>query len=78
MEAAIAEKEAGMTEWNDARLDELSARMDKGFKDVNQRIDRVDDSLRYLGERFDSLQKTLMQICGGILVALIGLAATQM
>ena len=65
-----------MTEWNDGRLDELSARMNKGFNDVNQRIDRVDDHVRYLGERFDSMQKTLMQIGGGILMALIGLVAT--
>jgi len=65
-----------MTEWNDGRLDDLSKRVDKGFKDVNQRIDRVDDNLRYLGERFDTMQRTLMQIGGGILVALIGLIAT--
>lgn len=66
-----------MTEWSDGRLDELSARMDDGFKNVNKRIDGVDDNLRYLGERFDVMQRTLMQIGGGILVALIGLIATQ-
>lgn len=76
MEAAVAEREAAMTEWNDGRLDELSHRMDDGFKDVNKRIDRVDDNLRYLGERFDAMQRTLMQVGSGILVALIGLIAT--
>jgi len=70
MEAAVAEKETGMVEWNDGRLDELSKRVDDGFTGVNQRID-------HLSDRFDALQKTLMQIGGGILVALIGLIATQ-
>ena len=65
-----------MTEWNDGRLDDLSARVDKGFADVNQRIDRVDDNLRYLGQRFDAMQRTLMQVGGGILVAMIGLVVT--
>jgi hypothetical protein len=84
MEAGVVEKEAGMTEWNDDRLDEFSKRVDDGFAQmrgeftrVNQRIDRVDDGVRHLGERFDAMQKTLMQIGGGILVALIGLIATQ-
>jgi uncharacterized coiled-coil protein SlyX len=76
MEAAVAEREMEMTEWNDGRLDDLSARVDKGFKDVNQRIDRVDDNVRYLGERFDAMQRTLIQVGGGILVALVGLIAT--
>lgn len=76
MEAAVAEREAEMTEWNDGRLDDLSARVDKGFADVNQRIDRVDDNLRYLGQRFDAMQRTLMQVGGGILVAMIGLVVT--
>jgi len=83
MEAAVAEREAEMTDWNDGRLDEFSKRVDAGFSQmreeftqVNQRIDRVDDGLRHLSERFDSMQKTLMQIGGGILVALIGLVAT--
>jgi uncharacterized coiled-coil protein SlyX len=76
IEAAVAGKEAGMTEWNDARLDELSARMNNGFAEVKGKIDRVDDHVRYLGEKFDSTQRTLMQIGGGILVALIGLVAT--
>jgi hypothetical protein len=59
-----------MVEWNDGRLDELSKRVDDGFTGVNERIDQLSD-------RFDALQKTLMQIGGGIMVALIGLIATQ-
>ena len=72
-----SQREVEMSEWTDGRLDELSTRMDDGFKEVNKRIDRVDDNLRYLGERFDAMQRTLMQVGGGILVALVGLIATQ-
>jgi hypothetical protein len=77
METAVAERGTQVVEWNDGRLDELSNRMDNGFKDVNRRIDRVDDDLRHLSDRFDAMQRTLMQIGGGILVALIGLMATM-
>ena len=73
-----------MTEWNDGRLDDLSKRVDKGFTQVreefgrvNDRIDRVDDSLRHLGTRFDGLQRTLLQIGGAVVAALIGLIATM-
>lgn len=70
MEAAVAEREAGMTEWNDDRLDELNKRVDDGFSEMRQGFSDVN-------RRIDTMQKTLMQIGGGILVALIGLIATQ-
>lgn len=70
MEAAVAEREAGMTEWNDGRLNELNKRVDDGFSEMRQGFSEVN-------RRIDTMQKTLMQIGGGILVALIGLIATQ-
>jgi hypothetical protein len=42
MKAAVAEKEAGMTEWNDGRLDELNRKVGDGFTEVGQRIDKMD------------------------------------
>jgi chaperonin cofactor prefoldin len=58
-----------------ARVDDLSRRMDAGFT-------RVDADLRELNSRldtkFDALQRTLFQVGGGIVVALIGLIATQL
>ena len=57
--------------WTDARLDDLSERMDRGF-------DRVDADLRALNGRFDALQRTMLQLGGGVIVALIGLIATQL
>jgi hypothetical protein len=76
MEAAVAEREVEMTEWNDGRLDELSRRVDNGFGEMREEFIGVNKRIDYLGERFDGMQKTLMQIGGGILVALIGLVAT--
>ncbi len=69
MEAAVAEKEVEMTEWNDGRLDELSKRVDDGFAEMRQ-------GFADINRRFDAMQRTFMQIGGGILVALIGVVAT--
>jgi len=33
--------ETPMDNWNDDRLDELSRRMDNGFKEINERFDRL-------------------------------------
>lgn len=57
--------------WTDERLDDLSDRMDDGFS-------RVDADLRALNARLDGLQRTMLQIGGGVIVALIGLIATQL
>lgn len=70
MEAAVAEREAEMTEWNDGRLDELSKRVDDGFAEVNR--------------RFDTLQQLLIRMAWtygigmlGFAGALLGLIATK-
>lgn len=63
--------EAMREAWTDARLDDLGERMDRGF-------DRVDVDLRALNGRFDALQRTMLQVGGGVIVALIGLIATQL
>jgi hypothetical protein len=57
--------------WTDERLDDLSRRMDRGF-------DCVDADLRALNARFDALQRTMLQVGGGVIVALVGLIATQL
>lgn len=66
-----------MTEWNDGRLDELSKRVDDGFVEMRREFTGVNQRIDHLGERFDAMQRTLMQIGGGTLVALIGLIVTQ-
>ena len=78
MEAVVApEEEAGMTEWNDGRLDDLSARVDNGFARMDRQFELVHEDMRELHVRFDGLQRTLIQINGVIIAALIGLIATQ-
>jgi len=77
MEAAVAEKEAGMTEWNDGRLDDLSTRVDTGFTRMDRQFELVHQDIRDLHGRFDALQRTLVQMTTVMLAALIGLIATQ-
>jgi hypothetical protein len=60
--------------WTDERIDDLARRMDAGFAQVNERLDRVDG-------RIDALQRTMITVGGGmiasILVSAAGIAATQ-
>ena len=57
--------------WTDERLDDLSRRMDAGFN-------RIDEDLRSmrteLGSRIDALQRTMLQVGGGMIVALLAAA----
>jgi hypothetical protein len=61
--------------WTDERLDDLSSRVDNGFA-------RVDAELRAVNARFDALQRTMLQIGGGVIAALVagfaGVIATQL
>lgn len=63
--------EAMKEAWTDARLDDLNHRVGEGFN-------RVDADLRALNARFDALQRTMLQVGGGVIVALVGLIATQL
>ncbi|MGN6201637.1 MAG: hypothetical protein ACTHNY_04455 [Solirubrobacterales bacterium] len=77
MEAAVAEKEAGMTEWNDARLDDLSERVGRIEMKMDAGFAQVHEDMREMHVRFDGLQRTLIQVNAVIIAALIGLIATQ-
>ncbi len=82
-----------MQHWTDDRLDDLSQQMDAGFERVDANFKRIDDDVRELrGEmnarfehmetkfdsKLDGLQRTLFQIGGGIIAALLGVIATQL
>jgi hypothetical protein len=78
MEAAVAEKEAGMTEWNDGRLDELGKRVDDGFAEMRIEFQRVDS-------RFEAMHQLLIRMAWtygiGMLAfagALLGLIAAKL
>jgi hypothetical protein len=75
--------------WTDARLDDFAAHTDRRFDAVDQRFDAVDQRFESLerrmehgfaemNARFDALQRTLLQLGAGVIVALIGLIATQL
>jgi hypothetical protein len=69
-------------EWTDGRLDDLSARVDRGFAEVDRRFGRVEDEITELrgevkagfariDDRLDSLSRAMIlamiAITGGIL-----------
>lgn len=64
------------------RMDWTDDRLQERFDSIDRRFDQVDQELRGLGQRFDSLNRTLMQIGGGIIATLIagifGVIATQL
>ncbi len=74
--------EAMRKSWTDERLDDLSHRMDEGFR----RVDMDISGLRAeMNSRFDALQRTMIQTSAvmiaaliGLIAALIGLIATQL
>lgn len=53
MESAVAEKEAGMTEWNDGRLDDLSDRVDRIEKKVDSGFAQADQKMEAGFARLD-------------------------
>ncbi len=65
----------------DHRFDTVDKRfeqVDKRFEQVDKRFDKVDAELHRVNDRLDGLHRVLMQIGGGIFVALLGLIATQL
>ena len=66
MEAAVAEREMEMTEWNDGRLDDLSRHV--------SRIERkVDDGFARINGKFDALHRMLFQAAWALVIGLLGL-----
>ena len=65
--------------WTDARLDDLSQRMDRGFDRVDADLrglsSRMDARFDSLEGRFDAFQRTMLQIGAGTIAALIGVIA---
>jgi hypothetical protein len=79
MEAAVAEKEAGMTEWNDDRLDEFRERVDgidrkvdEGFGMVRKELTRIDQKI---DTKFDAFYRLMLQAAVSLIVGILGLLA---
>jgi hypothetical protein len=61
--------------WTDDRLQDR-------FDSIDRRFDRVDAELRAVNARFDALQRTMLQVGGGVIASLIagfaGVIVTQL
>ena len=84
---ALLEKEGDVENWNDERLDEMSRRMDAGFKEMREGFDRLgremkegfaqvdrkmDAKFLQTNERIDRLMLTLLVGTLGMIGALLG------
>jgi chromosome segregation ATPase len=62
----------------DARMDRLDARMDR----LDARMDRLEERIERfehrMDEKFDALNRLIMRVGGGIIIALVGVIATQL
>lgn len=77
MEAAV-KKEAGMTEWSDDRLDDLSKRVDRIETKMDNGFARLE---KKMDEGFEGLHRMLFQAAWGFaigLLGLVGLIATKL
>jgi hypothetical protein len=67
--------EAMRESWTDARLDDFREETARRFDEVDRRFDtlerRMDSGLERIEARFDALQRTLLQIGGGVIATLI-------
>lgn len=73
----MAERGTEMSEWNDGRLDDLSERVDRIETKMDAGFRQVHQDIQGIHARFDGLQRTMMQIGGVVIAALIGLIATM-
>jgi hypothetical protein len=81
--------EAMRQSWTDDRLDSLNEKVDRRFDEVDRHFDRIERDDREfrlemkelrveMNERFDSMQRTMLQIGGVVVAALLGIIATQL
>ena len=71
--------EAMRESWTDARLDDMKQGMEAGFTRVDEDIKGLRTEMN---QRFDALNRTLLQIGGGmiatLLAGILGVIATQL
>jgi hypothetical protein len=78
------EMERARATWTDERLDDLSHRMDDGFNRVDadlrslrtQMESRFESLETRIEGRIDALQRTMIQLTGGMLAAILATLAT--
>jgi len=89
---ALLEKEGNVESWNDERMDELSRRVDAGFKEMREGFSRIDKRFERVDERFATVATredfqnlearlfktllTLLAIFGGVISALVAITVS--
>jgi len=56
---ALLEKEGTVENWNDERLDELSGRVDTGFKEMREGFARIEERFSRVDERFSRVDERI-------------------
>lgn len=73
--------EAVRDKWTDERLDDLSARMDKGFDRLDKDMREVRSELAGMNKRFETTHRLIIQVGGGLFgtmaIGFIGLVVTM-
>ena len=68
--------------WTDSRLDDLKDRVQSRLDELSGRVtdlsDRVDAGFARVDGRIDSLQHAIVLVGGALVVAFVGLIATQL
>ncbi|MBA3865178.1 MAG: hypothetical protein H0X42_02335 [Solirubrobacterales bacterium] len=68
--------------WTDSRLDDFAAHTDRRFDDLNGRVDRlavrVEEGFREIREEIGALERTIIQVGGALLAALVVLLAAML
>jgi hypothetical protein len=67
---ALLEKEGKVENWNDDRLDELSGRMDNGFKEMREGFARLEQAI---SKGFAQTNERIDRLMLGLLVASLGM-----
>jgi hypothetical protein len=74
---ALLEKEGTVESWNDERLDELSRRMDAGFREMHKEMKEgfaevaTRKEAQALDDRVFKLMIMLLIFCGGLVTTLL-------
>jgi phosphate uptake regulator len=74
---ALLEKEGDVENWNDERMDELSRRVDDGFREMREGFARVDKEMKQgfarVDAKFDKLFYLQFAFMGSLVIGLLTL-----
>ncbi|MDX6623611.1 MAG: hypothetical protein QOE75_1543 [Solirubrobacterales bacterium] len=58
--------------WTDERLDDLNAKVDRGFERIERRIETEIQALRTeMNARFDAMNRAMLWFAGALVIAIV-------